>query len=142
MNKSNQYKNEMTGKLGLYHVCCKLSEIGWTIKPTSGDARANRINCTNENSSKTISLQVRSRRGKDYATSISNPNEIIGDFWIIVLNTSLNNSECYVIPASEIANNIETQENESGKISHFLARKFNIEPFKENWKPIGSGFTS
>ena len=142
MNKSNQYRNQMTGNLGLYHVCCKLSELGWNTTPISGDTRANRIHCTNENSSKTILLQVRSRRVKDHAISISNPNKIVGDFWIIVLNTSLNNSECYIIPASEIANNIETQKNKSGKISHFLDRKFNIELFKENWERIGSGFTS
>ena len=144
---SQYYRNQMTGKLGLYHVCCELSKLGWNVIPNSENTTANRIRCNNEDSSKTISIQVRSRRTQDYAISISNPNKIFGDFWVIALNTLLDSSkhhtpECYILSATEIANNLITETNEEGKISHFLDRKFNIEPFKENWKRIGTGFIS
>ena len=144
---SQYYRNQITGKLGLYHVCYKLSKLGWEVIPISENTTANRIRCNNEDSSKTISIQVRSRRTQDYAISISNPNKIFGDFWIIALNTSLDLSkchtpECYILSATEIANKIVTQINKKGEIVHFLDRKFNIEPFKENWERIGSGFIS
>ena len=146
------YEKQMTSNIGVYHVCCKLSELGWNanpIEPRKMNA-SNRIRCENEDSSRVIFVQVRSQSGRDSAISTPSPDKITGDYWVIVQNVASGTPECYILLPDEIKANITTETNRNGKISYFFdftigqsrSSKYDIEPFKEEWEWIGSGFAN
>ena len=50
------YKSQMTANKALYHVCYKLSQMGWNVMPTARNAAGVDILCINEKG-KMISIQ-------------------------------------------------------------------------------------
>ena len=138
-----QYQKQMTGNKALYYVCYKLSELGWNAIPTARNAAGVDILCVNEEGSQTISVQVKGRGKRDRALSIPpSRDRIMGDFWIVVTELDCGTPTCYILLPDEIEEGRESQTNKNGKISHLFARSYCIEPFKERWERLGSGFIS
>lgn len=131
------YKSQITANKALYHVCYKLSELDWNVMPTARNAAGVDILCINEEG-KMISIQTKGVRGRDIATAGpgSPSNRIIADFWIIVTELDSGNPTCYILLPDEIEEGRETNINKKGEISHWLDRKYDIEPFKEKWERI------
>ena len=136
-----QYQRQITGNKAMYHVCYKLSELGWNVMPTARNAAGVDILCINEEGSIMISVQVKGRGKRDRAFSIPpSRDRIMGDVWIIVTELDYGAPTCYILFPDEIEEGRKSQTNKKGKISHWFARKYDIEPFKEKWERIGSGF--
>ena len=92
-----QYQRQMTGNKALYHVCYKLSELGWNAMPTARNAAGVDILCVNEEGSQTISVQVKGRGKRDRALSIPpSRDRIMGDFWIVVTELDCGTPTCYI----------------------------------------------
>ena len=145
------YQKQMTSNIGVYHVCRKLSELGWNANPTEERRMnaSNLIRCESE-AGGVIFVQVKSLSGQGNAVGAAAPDRITGDFWIIVRNVASGAPECYILLADEIKENITIETNRQGKISYFFdfrvgqsrSSRYDIEPFKEAWEWIGSGFAN
>ena len=145
------YREQMTSNIGVYHVCRKLSELGWNanpIEPRRMNAR-NLIRCESE-AGGVICVQVKSLSGQGNAVGAAAPDRIAGDYWVIVRNVASGTPECYILLTDEIKANITTETNRQGRISYFFdfrvgqsrSSRYDIEPFKEAWEWIGSGFAN
>ena len=155
------YQEQMTSNIGVYHVCRKLSELGWNANPIEErrmNAR-NLIRCENEAHVRSLApeyprrvifVQVKSLSGQGNAVGAAAPDRITGDYWVIVRNVASGTPECYILLTDEIKENITIETNRQGKISYFFdfrvgqsrSSRYDIEPFKEAWEWIGSGFAN
>ena len=141
-----QYQQQMTANKALYHVCYKLSQMGWNVMPTVRNAKGVDILCINEEGNKMFSVQVKGRGKRDIndiAFGIPpSRDKIMGDFWIVVTGLDCGTPTCYILFPDEIEEGREPP-NKKGEISNWFDRKFfrcNSERFKEKWERIGSGF--
>jgi hypothetical protein len=51
--------NQITGNIGLYYTCFKLSRMGWNVLPTARNARGIDIIAYNHDSTNFIGVQVK-----------------------------------------------------------------------------------
>ena len=136
------YQKQMTGNKALYHVCYKLSELGWNAMPTARNAAGVDILCINEEGDQMISVQVKGRSKRASLGIPPSRDKIMGDFWIVVTEFDYGAPTCYILLPDEIEKGRSSRTNKSGKIVHYFnLKKDNIEPSKEKWKRIGSGFS-
>ena len=134
------YERQMTGNKALYHVCYKLSKWGWNASLAKRDDKGIDIRCINEDGSQQISIRKKGRSGKDRAVDVPSPSDrIMADFWVIVTELDSGAPTCYILLPDEIREGTVEHEKD-GKRSYWLDRKYDIEPFKEKWERIGSGF--
>lgn len=129
-------KSQVTGNVGLYFVCYRLSLLDWNALPTSRNAKGIDIIAYNADCSRTISLQVKTlskRTPVPLGTSISN---LMGDFWIIVNNVE--SAPCiFIMTPKEIYERAHRGEKD-GRISYWLQPKaYEIDEFRDKWERIG-----
>ena len=141
------YEKQMTSNIGVYHVCRKLSELGWNANPTEERRMnaSNLIRCESE-AGGVIFVQVKSLSSQGKAVGAAAPDRIAGDFWVIVRNVASGAPECYILPVDEIRENITTERNNTHffdfRIGQSRSSRYDIEPFREDWEWIGSGFAN
>ena len=132
--------NQITGNMGLYYVCFKLSELGWNVMPTARNARGIDVICFSADGNRMISIQVKSLSKKPAVPVGEDLDKIVGDFWIIVNSLDSGGPQTYIMLPDEVKNKAVGQLGKNGKIAYWLSRKlYDIEEFKENWQRIGTG---
>lgn len=129
-------KSQVTGNVGLYFVCYRLSLLGWNAMPTSRNARGIDILAYNTNCSRTISIQVKTLSKRAPVPLGNSIEKLMGDFWVIVNNIS-NQPVAFVIRPSEVYERAHRGE-KNGKISYWLQPKsYELPIFREAWQRIG-----
>ncbi|MBI4652623.1 hypothetical protein HY745_15385 [Candidatus Desantisbacteria bacterium] len=127
---------QITGNIGLYFVCYKLSLMGWNAMPTARNARGVDIIAYNFDCSKLISLQVKTLSERNPVPLGNTLNKIMGDYWIIVNNVT-NEAKSFILYPKEVIENAHKGE-KNGKISYWLQTKaYDIDKFAEAWDRIG-----
>jgi hypothetical protein len=102
---------QITGNVGLYYCCYRLSLLGWNVMPTARNARGVDI--------------------IDYDRSATN-------FWVIVSEVSTSPSAFVLLP-SEIKKRAHRGEKD-GRVSFWLQpADYDQEAFREAWDRIGNG---
>jgi hypothetical protein len=128
--------NQLTGNVGLYFVCYRLSQCGWNAIPTSRNARGIDVVAYNAaGDCKLLQVKTVSRRNAvSLGTSLEN---ITGDFWIIVALGHGDGPICFVMLPTEVKQRATTDE--GGKQASWLAHKdfFLGDEFRERWDRIG-----
>lgn len=71
---------QITGNVGLYYCCYKLSLLGWNVMPTARNARGVDIIAYNAEASRTISVQVKALSKRSAVPLGSNLDKVMGDF--------------------------------------------------------------
>ncbi|MFQ5713351.1 MAG: hypothetical protein ACE5GU_04910 [Candidatus Scalinduaceae bacterium] len=128
---------QITGNIGLYYVCYKLSLMGWNTMPTARNARGVDIIAYNSDCSKLISLQVKTLSKRNPVPLGNTLNKIMGDFWVIVNNVT-KEAKSFILYPNEIKRLAHKGE-KNGKISYWLQpNSYDIEKFAEAWDRIGN----
>jgi hypothetical protein len=129
-------KSQVTGNVGLYFVCYRLSLHGWNAMPTSRNARGIDIIAYNTDCTKTISFQVKTLSNRSPVPLGKSLERLMGDFWIIV--NDVNKVPCvFVMTPEEIKERAHRGEKD-GIVSYWLQpRAYEIDDFREKWERIG-----
>ncbi len=77
-------RTQITGNTGMFYVCYKLSKIGWNVMPTARNAKGVDIIAYNSDTTKMISIQVKTLSAKTSVLLGSTLDKIMGDFSVIV----------------------------------------------------------
>jgi len=132
MSKSTQ----VTGNIGLYWTCYRLSRMGWNAMPTARNARGVDIIAYNRDCSRMISIQVKTLSKKSPVPLGRSLDKIMGHFWVIV-NNVLSDPQTYVLLPCEVKDLAHRGE-KHGRVSFWLQpSSYCVDTFHEAWYRIG-----
>ena len=131
--------NQITGNVGLYFACYKLSKLGWNVLPTSRNTKGIDLWIYKSNGdvyvTKTIQIKTLSKRNPvPLGEKLDNP---LADWFIICQGISTKeNPKCFILLKDEILE-LKVTNNKDGKKSHWLQpNKYDKKEFEEKWERI------
>lgn len=131
-------ENQITGNIGLYYVCYKLSCMGWNVMPTARNARGVDIVAYNQSGSRFVGIQVKSLSKRNPVPLGKSLEKVMGDFWVIV-NNVLTQPKAFILMPQEILEKSHKGVKEE-RISYWLQpTQYDTDEFREAWHRIGQG---
>lgn len=127
--------HQITGNVGLYFACYKLSKHGWNVMPTSRNAKGIDIVAYDVESSRYLGIQVKALSKRSPVPLGTSLTSIRGDFWLIVTQVSQDPITYVMLPeeVSQLAHRGE----KDGRVSYWLQQKaYDTEAFRERWERI------
>jgi hypothetical protein len=129
---------QITGNVGLYYCCYRLSLFGWNVMPTARNARGVDIIARSRDAARFIGIQVKALGKRNPVPLGTSLEKVMGDFWIVV-NRVTTAPTAYVLLPAEVKEGAHRGEKD-GRISFWLQPKdYDQERFKEAWQRIGQG---
>ncbi len=130
---------QITGNIGLYYVCYRLSRIGWNVMPTSRNARGiDIIAYSTDSPQRVVTVQVKALSKRNPVPVGTRLDKIMGDFWVIVIDV-LQEPSAFVMKPLEVKEGVHRGEKE-GRVSYWLQpAAYDNGDFREKWGRIGRG---
>jgi hypothetical protein len=129
---------QLTGNVGLYYCCYKLSLLGWNVMPTARNARGVDIIAYSRDASTFHGIQVKALSKRTPVPLGTSLEKIMGDFWIIV-NKVATTPSAFILTPEEVRQRAHKGEKE-GRISYWLQPgDYELESFREAWERISHG---
>ena len=130
---------QITGNVGLYYCCYRLSLLGWNVMPTARNARGVDIIAYSADGSRFLGIQVKALSKRNPVPLGPSLQKCTGDFWIIVNKVTSASPSAFVLKPSEVTKLAHRGEKD-GRISFWLQPNSYDQPkFKEAWDRIGHG---
>jgi hypothetical protein len=129
---------QITGNVGLYYCCYRLSLLGWNVMPTARNARGVDIIAYSRDASRFIGIQVKALGKRNPVPLGTSLEKVMGDSWVVV-NRGTTTPTAYILLPAEVRERAHCGEKD-GRVSFWLQSKdYDQEPFKEAWERIGHG---
>lgn len=133
---SQRLDPQITGNVGLYYCCYKLSLLGWNVMPTSRNARGVDIIAYNHDATNLISIQVKTlskRAAVPLGTSLS---KLMGRYWIII-NKAATAPTAFVLEPADVRE-LAKKNLKDGKETFWLdPPQYEKAAFREAWGRLG-----
>jgi hypothetical protein len=131
-------ETQVTGNIGMYYACYKLSCMGWNVMPTARNARGIDVIAYKKGGKEFICVQVKTLSKINPVPLGNSLEKIMGDYWIIVNNVA-KEPNAFVMKPEEVKTLAHRGE-KSGNISFWLRpASYDTPEFKEAWHRIGHG---
>lgn len=129
---------QLTGNVGLYYCCYRLSLLGWNVMPTARNARGVDIIAYSSDASRFVGVQVKALSKRAPVPLGTSLEKVMGDFWVII-NRVATSPTAFVLLPSEVSTLAHRGEKE-GRVSFWLQpRDYEQDNFREAWGRIGHG---
>lgn len=129
---------QVTGNIGLYYACYRLSRLGWNVMPTARNARGIDIIAYNKPGTQFLGFQVKALSRRSPVPLGKDLDMLMGDFWIIINNLIIEPSAFILVPDEVRA--LAHRGEKNGNISYWLQPKSYDKPqYLEAWQRIGHG---
>jgi hypothetical protein len=92
---------QITGNVGLYYCCYRLSLLGWNVMPTARNARGVDIIAYSRDTTRFHGVQVKARSKRHPVPLGTSLDKIMGDFWVIV-NRVASTPSAFILLPSEV----------------------------------------
>ena len=126
---------QVTGNVGLYFICYKLSRMGWNVLPTSRNAKGIDILAYGKHGEKILTIQTKGYTKKAAIGPFRDIKHVIADFYIVAWNV-YSTPKTYILTRDEIKSIISPH-----KDVYWVEHKDYGKPeFLEKWDKIGYGF--
>lgn len=130
---------QITGNIGLYYCCYKLSLLGWKVMPTARNARGVNIVAYNSDASSFQGIQVKALSKRNPVPLGLSLKKCIGDFWVIINKAASEFPQAFIVTPAAVKVLAHCSEKE-GRVSFWLQPNSYEQPqFKEAWERIGHG---
>lgn len=130
---------QLTGNVGLYYCCYRLSLLGWNVMPTARNARGVDIIAYSRDASRFVGVQVKALSKRNPVPLGGSPDKIMGDFWVIVNKVATPTPSAFILLPSEVRERAHRGEKD-GRVSYWLQPgDYEQDPFREAWERIGHG---
>lgn len=130
--------NQLTGNIGLFYACYRLSLLGWNVLPTIRNAKGADIFLVKDE--RKLGIQVKTLSAEADVALGENYNDPSVDFWIVLMNIRKGDQpKVYIISQKDIIHGVEvckhgnnSEKNliyqdipkSDGKIKYWLNKKF------------------
>jgi hypothetical protein len=130
---------QITGNLGLYYCCYKLSLLGWNVMPTARNARGVDIIAYSSDASHFKGIQVKALSKRNPVPLGLSLEKCMGDFWVVINKVASESPQAFVLTPAEVQALAKRGEKD-GRVSYWLQPTSYEQPqFKEAWERIGHG---
>jgi len=130
---------QLTGNVGLYYCCYRLSLLGWNVMPTARNARGVDIIAYSRDASRFVGVQVKALSKRNPVPLGTSLDKIMGDFWVIVNKVATPTPSAFILLPSEVRERAHGGEKD-GRVSFWLQpADYEQEQFREAWERIGHG---
>lgn len=130
---------QLTGNVGLYYCCYRLSLLGWNVMPTARNARGVDIIAYSRDASRFVGVQVKALSKRNPVPLGSSLDKIMGDFWVIVNKVAAPTPSAFILLPSEVRERAHRGEKD-GRVSYWLQPgDYEQDPFREAWERNGHG---
>ena len=130
---------QLTGNVGLYYCCYRLSLLGWNVMPTARNARGVDIIAYSRDASRFVGVQVKALSKRNPVPLGTSLDKIMGDFWVIVNKVATPTPSAFVLLPLEVRERAHRGE-KNGRVSYWLQPgDYEQDPFREAWERIGHG---
>ena len=130
---------QLTGNVGLYYCCYRLSLLGWNVMPTARNARGVDIIAYSRDASRFVGVQVKALSKRNPVPLGTSLDKIMGDFWVIVNKVATPTPSAFILLPSEVRERAHRGEKD-GRVSYWLQPgDYEQDPFREAWERIGRG---
>jgi len=128
---------QLTGNVGLYYCCYRLSLFGWNVMPTARNARGVDIIAYSRNASQFVGVQVKALSKRPPVPLGGSLDKIMGDFWVIVNKVVSPVPSAFILLPSEVRERAHRGE-KNGRVSYWLQTPdYEQDSFYEAWERIG-----
>jgi hypothetical protein len=132
-------ETQVTGNIGMYYACYKLSQLGWNVMPTSRNARGIDIIIYNKAGNDFFGVQVKALSKRNPVPLGNSRDKIMGDFWIIINNVNDEKPNAFIMKPDEVRQ-LSHEGVKDGIFSYWLQPKsYDVPEFKNAWDRIGHG---
>jgi hypothetical protein len=129
---------QLTGNVGLYYCCYKLSLLGWNVMPTARNARGVDIIAYSRNASRFFGIQVKALSKRAPVPLGTSLEKIMGDFWVVINRVATAPTAHILLPSEVLA--LARRGEKEGRVSFWLQPPDYDQPqFREAWERIGHG---
>jgi hypothetical protein len=130
---------QLTGNVGLYYCCYRLSLLGWNVMPTTRNARGVDIIAYSHDASRFVGVQVKALSKRNPVPLGTSLDRIMGDFWVIVNKVASSSPAAFILLPSEVRERAHRGEKD-GRVSYWLQPlDYEQSSFREAWERIGHG---
>lgn len=130
---------QLTGNVGLYYCCYRLSLLGWNVMPTARNARGVDIIAYSRDATRFVGVQVKSLSKRNPVPLGQTLDKIMGDLWIIVNRVAGAKPAAFILLPSEVRERARRGEKE-GRVTYWIQpNDYEHESFREKWERIGHG---
>ena len=134
-----KFDTQVTGNMGLYYTCYRLSRMGWNVMLTARNARGIDIVAYDKSGTNFIGIQVKALSKKAPVPLGASLEKVMGDFWVIV-NNLICEPNAYILRPEEVKRLAHRGEKE-GRVSYWLQPKaYAKSEYEEAWQRIGFGY--
>ena len=131
-------ETQVTGNIGMYYACYRLSCMGWNVMPTARNARGIDIIAYNKSGTEFIGVQVKTLTKRNPVPLGNSLEKIMGDYWLIINNVG-KEPNTFVMKPEEVKSLAHRGE-KNGVVSYWLQpTSYEAPEFKEAWNRIGNG---
>lgn len=139
VNGNSTLDPQLTGNVGLYYCCYRLSLLGWNVMPTARNARGVDIIAYSRDASRFVGVQVKALSKRAPVPLGLSLDKIMGDFWIVVNKVASPTPSAFILLPSEVRERAHRGEKD-GRISYWLQPgNYEVDEFREAWERIGHG---
>lgn len=144
LNQALKRKNmslnpQITGNLGMYFCCYKLSLLGWNVMPTARNARGVDIIAYSSDAMRFRGIQVKSLSKRNPVPLGPSLDKCMGDFWVIVNKVASESPQVFILTPEEVRALAHRGEKE-GRVSYWLQpASYELPQFRDAWERIGHG---
>ena len=110
---------QLTGNVGLYYCCYRLSLLGWNVMPTARNARGVDIIAYSRDASRFVGVQVKAMSKRNPVPLGTSLDKIMGDFWVIVNKVATPTPSAFILLPSEVRERAHRGEKD-GRVSFWL----------------------
>jgi len=133
-----KFDAQITGNIGPYYTCYRLSKMGWNVMPTARNTRGIDVIIYNKKGTKFFGVQVKTLSKRNPVPLGSSLEKIMGDYWVIV-NNVIKEPNAFILLPDEVKTLAHRGEKD-GRISYWLQpTSCDTVQFKEAWDRIGYG---
>jgi len=129
---------QLTGNVGLYYCCYKLSLLGWNVMPTARNARGVDIIAYSRDATRFVGIQVKALSKRVPVPLGASLDKIMGDYWVIINRVATSPTAQVLLPSEVLA--LARRGEKDGRVSFWLQpTDYDKEQFREAWERIGHG---
>ena len=127
---------------GVYFVAGELSRAGYIALATNGNTKGPDIVVSNHKFSKTVNIEVKTRKGKQRIWPINKPKKYGKMFYVFVaLGRNKERPEYYVVPYDYVCDRYEVWQSRNKSKNrwpfNFTFKKGDAEKYKDKWTQLG-----
>ena len=128
---------QVTGNVGLFFTCYKLSRMGWNVLPTSRNARGIDIIAYGKHGEKFLTIQTKGYTKKSAIGPFKAITDVIADFYIVACDVYCS-PRTYILSKNEVELLLTPPDKKGYLWVQF--KDYGKLDFLEKWDKIGFGF--